>query len=505
MQGNHNLCVLGGRIGFGSTRTDLFSTLGDLQRFCSRVVCHDFAEKMSNELLHRKVRRPSTSSSSVNEPSKLPRSKPSPPPDQPLHAAQDSLFSTSSGWTNYKGFFNLSMLLLVVSNARVALENLMKYGILISPSSWIGFLSTDFWMWPNLAMVLCSNITCVLVLFTEKALARKWIGNQLAVIWYICLISVHVITPVLITLYLRRNPLFAFHALSIIVIETLKLVSYIHVNYWCRCAREKDEKSKDFAYPANLTLKNLYYFLFAPTLCYELNFPRTPARRKRFIIKRIVELIVFSFVYICLVQQWIFPLVRNSVSTLADMPYGRRIERLLKLAVPNILIWLLMFYTVFHSFMNLLAEILRFADREFYRDFWNAETITYFWQTWNIPVHRWCARHVYKPMVKNKFSRLQALTAVFVISAIFHEYLVSVPLHMFRLWAFGGMLMQIPLGIFTDKILKGGRAGNIVVWLSLILGQPMAILMYVHDWYLINHPEYISANATEPILGPLLG
>lgn len=34
-------------------------------------------------------------------------------PDQPLHVAQDSLFSTSSGYTNYKGFFNLSMLLLV--------------------------------------------------------------------------------------------------------------------------------------------------------------------------------------------------------------------------------------------------------------------------------------------------------------------------------------------------------------------------------------------------------
>jgi hypothetical protein len=28
-------------------------------------------------------------------------------------------------------------------------------------------------------------------------------------------------------------------------------------------------------YPDNLTLKDLFYFLFAPTLCYELNFPRT--------------------------------------------------------------------------------------------------------------------------------------------------------------------------------------------------------------------------------------
>lgn len=28
-------------------------------------------------------------------------------------------------------------------------------------------------------------------------------------------------------------------------------------------------------YPDNLNLKDLFYFLLAPTLCYELNFPRT--------------------------------------------------------------------------------------------------------------------------------------------------------------------------------------------------------------------------------------
>lgn len=30
-----------------------------------------------------------------------------------IHLAQDSLFSTSSGWTDYRGFFNLAFLLLV--------------------------------------------------------------------------------------------------------------------------------------------------------------------------------------------------------------------------------------------------------------------------------------------------------------------------------------------------------------------------------------------------------
>jgi hypothetical protein len=34
-------------------------------------------------------------------------------------------------------------------------------------------------------------------------------------------------------------------------------------------------------YPDNLNLNDLCYYIFAPTLCYELNFPRTTRIRKR--------------------------------------------------------------------------------------------------------------------------------------------------------------------------------------------------------------------------------
>lgn len=44
-------------------------------------------------------------------------------------------------------------------------------------------------------------------------------------------------------------------------------------------------------YPDNLNLRDLYYFMFAPTLCYELNFPRTFTIRKRFLLKRLLELV----------------------------------------------------------------------------------------------------------------------------------------------------------------------------------------------------------------------
>lgn len=41
-------------------------------------------------------------------------------------------------------------------------------------------------------------------------------------------------------------------------------------------------------------LLDLYYFIFAPTLCYELNFPRSPRIRKRFLLRRVLEMVRFE-------------------------------------------------------------------------------------------------------------------------------------------------------------------------------------------------------------------
>ncbi|CAI2355064.1 unnamed protein product [Caenorhabditis sp. 36 PRJEB53466] len=454
-------------------------------------------------------------------------SEPKGPCERVVHTPQDSLFSTSSGWTNFRGFFNLSILLLVLSNGRVALENLIKYGILITPLQWVSTFAADYsiWSWPNLALILGSNIQILIVLAVEKILERGWLGNVFAAIFYIVLVLTHLTLPVVVTLRTTsKNPLWSVAMMAIYVIESLKFISYGHVNYWARDARRKiaglksqvaelakktcdpkhfwdlkDELSMHqmaTAYPSNLTVANIYYFMAAPTLCYEFKFPRAPRIRKHFLIKRIVELIFLSFLIAALVQQWVVPTVRNSLRPLSEMEFSRCLERLLKLAIPNHLIWLLFFYTFFHSFLNLVAELLRFADREFYRDFWNAETISYFWKSWNIPVHRFAVRHIYSPMMRGNFSRMSAFVVVFFVSAFFHEYLVSVPLKMFRLWSYYGMMGQIPLSIVTDRIVKGGRTGNIIVWMSLIVGQPLAILMYGHDWYILNYGGAVVGNHT---------
>jgi diacylglycerol O-acyltransferase-1 len=46
------------------------------------------------------------------------------------------------------------------------------------------------------------------------------------------------------------------------------------------------------------------------------------------------------------------------------------LERILKLSIPTLYWWLAMFYTLFDLWLNILAEVLRFGDREFYKVGW---------------------------------------------------------------------------------------------------------------------------------------
>nr|XP_033788917.1 diacylglycerol O-acyltransferase 1 [Geotrypetes seraphini] len=423
------------------------------------------------------------------------------------HKLQESLLSSASGFSNYRGILNWCVIMLVLSNARLFLENLIKYGILVDPIQVVSLFLKDPYSWPSLCLILASNIFVLAALHTERRLASGVFPESLGIFLYTLNLGTILCAPVLVVFMVTSiTPVGSVFALGIYTILFLKLYSYKDVNKWCREKRRAKVKTLarsmsapvikangDMAhsmvsYPGNLKYRDVYYFVFAPTLCYELNFPRSSRIRKRFLLRRLLEMLFFMQLLIGLIQQWMVPTIQNSMKPFRDMDYTRMIERLLKLAVPNHFIWLIFFYWFFHSCLNFVAELMQFGDREFYRDWWNAETVTYFWQNWNIPVHRWCLRHFYKPMMKRGVSKWMAQTAVFLASAFFHEYLVSVPLKMFRLWAFMGMMSQIPLAWFVAKFLRGNY-GNAAVWMLLIIGQPITVLMYVHDYYVLNHEK----------------
>ncbi|KAF6722818.1 Diacylglycerol O-acyltransferase 1 [Oryzias melastigma] len=420
------------------------------------------------------------------------------------HVLQESLLSSASGYSNYRGILNWCVVMLVLSNARLFLENIIKYGILVDPIQVVSLFLKDPYSWPAACLIIASNVFILAALHTERRLAvgalsesTGWILHIFNLLFMLVFSSVTVLTVSSLT------PVGGVLSLAVYTVLFLKLYSYQDANRWCRETRQAEAKRltrshscpnvangsavrSHVSYPGNLTHRDMYYFILAPTLCYQLNFPRSPRIRKRFLMRRLFEMLFLMQLLVGLIQQWMVPTIQNSMKPFQEMDFSRMVERLLKLAVPNHLIWLIFFYWFFHSSMNFVAELLQFGDREFYRDWWNSESVTYFWANWNIPVHKWCLRHFYKPMLRRGINKFVAQTFVFLLSAFFHEYLVSVPLKMFRLWAFMGMMTQVPLAWFVGRYLNGNY-GNAAVWMSLIIGQPIAVLMYVHDYYVIHH------------------
>uniref|UniRef100_A0A3B4XD47 O-acyltransferase n=1 Tax=Seriola lalandi dorsalis TaxID=1841481 RepID=A0A3B4XD47_SERLL len=377
------------------------------------------------------------------------------------HVFQESLLSSASGYSNYRGILNWCVVMLGLSNARLFLENIIKYGILVDPIQVVSLFLKDPYSWPAACLIIDS---CLFFFYSIKGTISKTTGLILHILNLTSMLIFPSATVLTVT---SMTPVGGVLSLGVYTVLFLKLYSYQDTNRWCREIRQAKAKRMTRSY------SYMYYFVFAPTLCYQLNFPRSPRIRKTFLMRRLFEMVRGNTH-----THWMVPTIQNSMK-----PFQVRI---LYIQVPNHLIWLIFFYWFFHSSLNFVAELLQFGDREFYRDWWNSETVTYFWANWNIPVHKWCLRHFYKPMLRRGINKFLAQTAVFLVSAFFHEYLVSVPLKMFRLWAFMGMMAQVPLAWFVGRFLNGNY-GNTAVWISLIIGQPVAVLMYVHDYYVIHY------------------
>nr|CAD7457361.1 unnamed protein product [Timema tahoe] len=420
-------------------------------------------------------------------------------PDKPCHRPRDSLFSWSSGFDNFTGLVNWGFLLLTVGGVRLLLENLIKYGVRVDPQQWFIVLTGQHEggsEHPSIILLMYSIVPVLLCLLIEKGLSVEIIAHGPGMFAHVVNLVVMVLIPMVI-IHIKNTEFSLIGASTVCTMYSLlffKLWSYVQVNLWCRIKRNNSSskthlrrqslsyhnfsstenvangsassKNKQevglVQYPDNLNLHDIIYFIFAPTLCYELNFPRTNRIRKRW------------------TKRWHrredSGKESGKVGKCDGGPKSSDLADIFLLAVS------------LFPFLNLIGELLHFADRNYYCDWWNANNIDTFWRTWNMPVHRWAVRHLYIPLVEQGYGKTFASTVVFFISAFFHEYLVSVPLRTFKIWAFMGMMGQIPLS-FVSRVMErkmGPRWGNIVVWASLILGQPLCIMMYYHD-YVITH------------------
>jgi diacylglycerol O-acyltransferase 1 len=444
---------------------------------------------------------------------------------------------------SFLGFRNLMVLIIIVMNLRLVIENARKYGLLITLK--FNVQSADIWIASALYI-----ITPVFLFIAYRVEVKAMDQVKIAVgkrkksdaslktpetekerkefynmwwwiaTWHTLNATAALLIASCVVFYSIQNPglgcICELHA----IVVWLKTCSYAFTNRDLRHAMlhpggpESDLPPlyTKCPYPQNITLGNLCYFWWAPTLVYQPYYPRTPAIRWPFFFKRCGETLALSIFIWFACAQYAEPVLRNSLGKMAIFDLLSILERLMKLGPISLIVWLAGFFALFQSFLNALAEIMRFGDRQFYEDWWNATSLKEYWSTWNKPVYHFMRRHIYSPLVGRGWSHSAASIFVFVFSGFLHELVVGVPAHSILGVAFAGMMLQLPLIFLTEWVgkLPGGWGkvfGNGLFWVSfVIVGQPLAAMIYFYSWH--NKYGSLSQVQTLPegnLTGTLLG
>jgi len=63
-------------------------------------------------------------------------------------------------------------------------------------------------------------------------------------------------------------------------------------------------------------------------------------------------------------------------------------------------------------------------------------------------------RHVYNPLRRRKYDKFTCSAVVWIVSAIFHEYIISGAVGYVNFWAFLAMFANFPVGIMQEWMKK---------------------------------------------------
>ncbi|XP_048110223.1 sterol O-acyltransferase 2 isoform X2 [Alosa alosa] len=246
-------------------------------------------------------------------------------------------------------------------------------------------------------------------------------------------------------------------------------------------------KPKEGCPPKTPTLSSYLYFLFAPTLIFRESYPRNPYIRWNYIGLNLFKIMSSIFYLNFILVRLCIPVFTNE----DNKPFTTRtlVLAMFHASFPGMLMFLLGFYAFLHCWLNTFAELMRFADRMFYQDWWNSTSFANYYRTWNIVVHDWLYYYGYRDFLvlsKRKF-RSAAMLGVFAVSGLVHEYALTMLLGFFypvMFCTFAGFGMMFNFAI-NDK--RKSHFWNIIMWTCLMFGQGIHVCLYCQEWYALIH------------------
>lgn len=240
-------------------------------------------------------------------------------------------------------------------------------------------------------------------------------------------------------------------------------------------------------FPSNINFCDFFMYTMYPTVLYTLKFARTKRIRWMFVFEKVAAMIGIIFVMLLIAEYSLYPTFvkcfdMNKVETPLSEKVNLLIVVMLDIVPPMLLEYLLTFYLIWHAILNLIAEVTRYADRDFYGHWWGLLDWEEFSRLWNKPVHRFLLRHVYHSSISAfSLSKMSGVLLTFLISSIVHELMMYVVFGRMRGYLFFFQMFQLPLIVLNKSpILKNHKTTrNVICLLGLMLAPGLIPSLYV--------------------------
>ncbi|KAI0424784.1 MBOAT family protein [Xylaria sp. FL1042] len=240
-------------------------------------------------------------------------------------------------------------------------------------------------------------------------------------------------------------------------------------------------------YPNNVNIKNHYEYIFLPTVVYELQYPRSDSINFLYVAEKAAATFGVIFVMIMVSQTFIYPVVMRTVA-MKEMGYttAQRLAEfpwlLSDLVFPFMMEYLLAWYLIWETVLNILAELTFFADRSFYDAWWNSVSWDQFARDWNRPVHNFLLRHVYHSSISSmRVNKHTATLITFLLSACVHELLMWCIFKKLRGYLLALQMCQLPLvRLSRTRWLRDKKVlGNAIFWTGILTGPSLLCSLYL--------------------------
>nr|AIN34701.1 fatty alcohol acetyltransferase [Agrotis segetum] len=231
------------------------------------------------------------------------------------------------------------------------------------------------------------------------------------------------------------------------------------------------------------TFKHYVYFMFAPTLLYRDQYPRTKKIRWGLVVFHFMEVGAIVFYNCFLWERFIMP-YWSDYGKEKTVEAGAVVRGMFACVLPGVISFLCGFYCVLHAWLNAWSEMLRFGDRLFYEDWWTTSRFSLYYRRWNRVVHSWLRDHIYLPLAPY-FGRPLATFAVFFVSSIAHEVILALSFGFFYpvlLVEFGilGVIM-VPLTATAGR--RFPNVFNVIMWLGFFIGNGILWSLYPMEYF----------------------